>query len=270
MSKVSRLASISSRIGLLCLFCFILAFWLTVLLPGTLILTWVALALGVVGLAAALAGGIERVLGSRPENRDTILKYVADVALLDNEGKKVDVCIRRTFRTRASQLRTFQWRFGGGNGLGIDSVSVSPGEVSDFTESFGQSVITQRFPRPIPRLRTAEIEFRGCMMDAFRNPEGEFWQTTIAYPTRRMVLHISFPRGRRPESDSVITTERIGQSEFLIDVDSLRITEDPGGGLGIEWELSHPRQFATYRFSWKWESKPQVLQKPQEPEGIAL
>jgi hypothetical protein len=228
-------------------------FWLTLLMPEVLALYWLCLAAGAAALAVFLVGGLGALLGFRADSRDLVLEHTTDVDFLDDVGREVDVRIRRVFRTRAAGVGTYVWVFGVDSSKTIQAAAVSPGAIADRRQRSGVLEIVQQFPTPLQRLRRSEIEFRGRFLDAFRNPDEEYWDTAISYPTRHLRVRISYSSGRKPDLNSIRVIEQVNQSAFDLVGDSLKITSGTDGRHHVEVNLSHPRQFAAYRIVWRWE-----------------
>ncbi len=245
-SMVGRIAYVSVSAT------FVALLWLNILIPDSMVIRTLLLSSGGVFLVMLLAGVVFWLFAYSPSKRDFVAHHSTDVRFLDGVCRDALVSITRTFRTRAADLESYEWRFEADNGLSLESVRVLPGLIGSVDRHLGQERVIQEFGRPLSRWKTYAITFNGVFREAFTDPVGAFWSTTVAQRTRLLEVSIRFHPEKLPVPESIEMRERIGDSTFILSGQGSTLSRDPDNYLRFTFTLKHPKQFSIYTVAWQW------------------
>lgn len=87
-------------------------------------------------------------------------------------------------------------------------------------------------------------------LDAFRGADGDWLETIIDYPTRRLTWVVVFPEGKR--CSSAVAKEKVGRKDWQ----ELRQRPDLlHDGTVMYWTIETPVLSTRYMVNWKWASQ---------------
>jgi hypothetical protein len=89
--------------------------------------------------------------------------------------------------------------------------------------------------------------YKAKLLNCFTADE-EYWTQEIAFPTRQLTMHISFPEARPPTRVRCFAIEGTVDREIAVTASIVELF----GKKGIAWQLDKPVFGGIYKLTWRW------------------
>ncbi|HWQ89228.1 MAG TPA: hypothetical protein VN374_04580 [Desulfitobacteriaceae bacterium] len=175
-----------------------------------------------------------------------VLDYEAALELRDKHGYRAFVSKYEKVQYLQDDVIAFQdqaW----GDGKILKKYNCTPGlPVDTYRSGFKNHILVSlRGARKTGDIDEFHISWE--IRDGFLRHVG-YWATEICHYTEKIKMRVIFPKGRPPQSASVIQKNQrkatpLGSSSFVT---------LPGGRQEIVWEKVQPKLFEQYILQWKW------------------
>lgn len=185
------------------------------------------------------------LLRTKYEGMYEVQNYKTTLELCDPKGQQAKVSKKEKVRYLQNNVIAFQdqaW----GDGKILLNYRCSPGTPVDRYRWGYKDHILISLGQVKSRGDTDEFNISWGIRNGFLAPSG-FWGTEISHQTRRVAVHIVFPKNRPPTAAYMLEKNRQKTTPLNGNIKHLS-----GGNSAIVWEKHAPKIYEQYILKWDW------------------
>jgi hypothetical protein len=175
-----------------------------------------------------------------------VLEYESTLELLNKEGTKARYQKRKKVRYLQENVIVFRdhaW----GDGEILQNYQTSTGVLVDQYRFGYKTHLLLSLREEKNRGDIDQFNISWEIKDGFLKPD-EFWGTDITERTKRIRVHVVFPKGRPPRRVTMRETNR--RRTHYLGAEYRKKLSD--GRVKVTWERKKPRLYEHYLMKWRW------------------
>lgn len=212
--------------------------------------------LSVLSLLGDILGGLNQLATTVHSTLTKLLPFLRHAPSYENLSISLHLRIKDAAGQRAELERRQEVRFATaeagvvrdlvwGDGDVLKGYVVSGATLLGVRREGSKSAMLLSLANPPARGERALIRTTRLIHGALSRHQ-EYLEAQLERPTRKLLLKVSFPKGRPPKRAWITSAPPQGASLPL----ALRLAAD--GKAFVEWRATKPTTWATYRLGWSW------------------